>query len=55
MSFVTIFDKKIVTTNNFSHLRQVEKWGFSSSNYIKYQINKISNNKIIALIQKLTQ
>jgi hypothetical protein len=28
---VTIFDQKIVTKDTFSHLRQVEKWGFSTN------------------------
>jgi hypothetical protein len=31
MSFTTIFDKKIVTKDTFSRLKQVEKWGFSIS------------------------
>jgi len=31
VSFVTIFYLKIVTKDTFSHLRQVEKWGFTSS------------------------
>jgi len=31
VSFMTIFDKKIVAKNTFSHLRQIKKWGFSTA------------------------
>jgi len=46
MSFVTIFDKKLVINNSFSHLRQVEKWGFSSNIYIKYQIKFLTTKSL---------
>ncbi len=38
MSFATIFD--IVAKDTFSHLKQVEKWGFSTSVICRYRAPK---------------
>jgi hypothetical protein len=37
------FWSKTVTKNTFSHLRQVKKWGFSTSEYIVTNIYFLTN------------